>query len=1147
MDPSLYALAVVALVLVGALVLAFRFPVLFRMGARNALRRKAQTAVVIAGLMVGTAIISGSLASGDSLEFGIRKAAFDALGPADVLLETDGQLHFPRALYDDLAANASVTRSTVALSPVLYEEAAVTKTANHQSEPRISLIGIEPALNKPFGTFRSTDGRALDASELGPNDIYVLDSLATKLDARVGDTLAVHYSKPITPRIPKLYTFNGSLTASAGACPLPQVPQSCQYVAPPGQAATFQVPVSPGAVSMTTIVAWFGPNAERTDLDQTLTAPDSTLYANGNGTPAQPDNPSFLNVTAEKSLSPGNWSWSIAAKVAANQPFRAIALVFYEEYNLSALQAFAKQAEEAGFDTSQFQGFGGGGGGAGSGGETTNLTITAVVKTDGFGGFLLGENIFARYDTVAGLYGQQGKVDIILASADANSEKGPAKTPVLMEMLPKAVNASADGHPDMPAIRAVKALAVKQRFLDASERAGTLFREFLTTIGSFTVIAGMMLIVNIFVMLAEERKSELGMARAVGLARRQLIYLFGFEGTLYALAASAIGAVLGLGIAYGLIAGFNKAFTSGPNNTGGRLLSIPFHFEWSSVAWAFAAGFMITIITVAIASWRVSRLNIVRAIRRIEEPPKPASRTLFWFGVGLLAGGVAWALYGFSSGDFPSRILAPCVALMGAGIVATRFVPSKIAYPLAGAGVAGYAGFTIFTFGNPKGLLNAVMGPIRGLFIVLAVVLIIIHVPQLVRLTSAILIRFRGLIPAVRPGVAYPLGKKTRTGLTTTMFALVILVVVAFSIFGATFNVDTKTQSGGYDVEGDTTVPIANIDAVYAQQADPSLPDPFDRVAYHDDLRYAIAFGGRSIKINNESIHYQGPPADYVYSYAQGFAKNNRYDFVEMDPRYHSNQEVYEAVLNDPSLTIISVALNFDEEGNPGLHHVGDTLTLQTPSGTASFRIIGIQKQVFLGGLFVNGQVLDSTFQRIRGDYLFKLKDGQDPLVAAREIEAAFEKQGMDANSIEQQAQQQLQQNKRFLTLFQLFLGFGLIVGIASLGIVTARSVIERRQEIGMLRAIGYPRKQVLRIFFIEVFFTTTLGILVGGSIGIITSYGVVESTPALASLGVKFTIPWLDLAEILALIYLAVFLATYWPARQGSNVPPAEAVRYIE
>src|SRR5439155_48196 len=153
----------------------------------------------------------------------------------------------------------------------------------------------------------------------------------------------------------------GSLTASAGACPFPQIPQACEYVAPPGEPATFPIEVRPGAVSITTIVTWFGPNAARTDLDQTIRAPDgSAAFVNANGTPAQPDNPSVLNVTDATKLAPGNWTWEIRVKAAANQPFRAIALVFYEEYNLTALQEFARQAEAAGFDASSSS-FGGAG------------------------------------------------------------------------------------------------------------------------------------------------------------------------------------------------------------------------------------------------------------------------------------------------------------------------------------------------------------------------------------------------------------------------------------------------------------------------------------------------------------------------------------------------------------------------------------------------------------------------------------------------------------------------------------------------------------------------------------------------------------------------------------------------------------------
>lgn len=98
-----------------------------------------------------------------------------------------------------------------------------------------------------------------------------------------------------------------------------------------------------------------------------------------------------------------------------------------------------------------------------------------------------------------------------------------------------------------------------------------------------------------------------------------------------------------------------------------------------------------------------------------------------------------------------------------------------------------------------------------------------------------------------------------------------------------------------------------------------------------------------------------------------------------------------------------------------------------------------------------------------------------------------------------------------------------------------------------MLRAIGFSSRDVLRMFYIEIFLTTTLGVLVGGVIGILTSYGVVASTPSLAALGVEFRIPWLDILQILAFVYVAVFLATFVPARRGSRIPPAEAVRYIE
>ena len=68
-------------------------------------------------------------------------------------------------------------------------------------------------------------------------------------------------------------------------------------------------------------------------------------------------------------------------------------------------------------------------------------------------------------------------------------------------------------------------------------------------LGLFSIAAGVMLIFLIFVMLAAERKAEMGMARAVGAQRRHLVQSFVAEGIAYAVLAGVVGAALGVGAA----------------------------------------------------------------------------------------------------------------------------------------------------------------------------------------------------------------------------------------------------------------------------------------------------------------------------------------------------------------------------------------------------------------------------------------------------------------------------------------------------------------------------------------------------------------------------------------------------------------------
>ncbi len=83
----------------------------------------------------------------------------------------------------------------------------------------------------------------------------------------------------------------------------------------------------------------------------------------------------------------------------------------------------------------------------------------------------------------------------------------------------------------------------KSTIVTAATVGGTVFSSVFSLFGALSILAAILLIFLIFVMLAAERRSEIGMARAVGTQRRQVVQMFVTEGMVYALAASGTGRV----------------------------------------------------------------------------------------------------------------------------------------------------------------------------------------------------------------------------------------------------------------------------------------------------------------------------------------------------------------------------------------------------------------------------------------------------------------------------------------------------------------------------------------------------------------------------------------------------------------------------
>ena len=120
----------------------------------------------------------------------------------------------------------------------------------------------------------------------------------------------------------------------------------------------------------------------------------------------------------------------------------------------------------------------------------------------------------------------------------------------------------------------------------------------------------------------------------------------------------------------------------------------------------------------------------------------------------------------------------------------------------------------------------------------------------------------------------------------------------------------------------------------------------------------------------------------------------------------------------------------------------------------------------------------------------------------------------------------------------------GLLVGIAALGVVSLRAVVERRQQIGVLKAIGYRRSMIMASYLIDSSFISLLGILLGIGLGTVLSLNIVDQIAEEVP-GLTFTVAWAELGVIVALAYVFSLLTTIVPARQAAGIYPAEALRY--
>ncbi|MCY3603557.1 MAG: FtsX-like permease family protein [Chloroflexi bacterium] len=1112
--------AVVVVITVGILLLlawvAFRNPVMFKTGLRNIPRRRAQTTLIIFGLMLATVIMTVAFGTGDTVSSTVTDDIYQLTGETDMLIVWDEE-GSPRpedervipleevAAWEERFANDPDIDGFL---PILLETLPVINTATGLNEAGATIVAYDTEAAAPFGSLRDLDG---NATTLSGNQVVLNEDLAGEVDAEVGHTLVLLYQGyPLEVEVVAIAPNSFlSGTFNVGASEFPGGAVSFDFLAEVigrDDIAYAVVVTNAGGVRG---------GLERSDVveEKLNEVIDGTPYE------VQPLKKDAIEIAKLV----GSVFTTVFIIFGLFSIAAGILLIF-----LIFIMLAAERKPEMGMARAV-------------GAKRRHLVESFLAEGMGYD---LGAAIVGL---VAGVFVTFGMVGLINAFAETGLglELRTNLTPrslvvafclgvisTFIVIFFAAVRASR--------LNIVAAIRDLPEPIVTNPEAAT-WRGYARAVLNAAVVGGA-IAVSVFALY---RLPDFAPLFSIAL-------LFGLIGPyVHMLRRQNFGA---------------------PRHERIAGQRIPL---WPFLLVPLIPFYLVALLIVRVMRDRNPQVSFWLIVLGILLPPiglvliasQDRDRPIAWgagFGVVGLALAALFMEWAFSSDSYFFFAGGMSLAFAWAAFTLRYFrLHERISFTILACLLLA------FWYVSPAGALDFIIGDLEGgpeLFFLSGIVmvacgtfLVVYNADILLPPIATLGARLGRIVPAVKTAVAYPLTARMRTGMTIMMIGLITFSLVMFSTVNDNFdNIFLSDDAkGGFD-----TIVFVNSnnradDLVAALEQNGVDTAPIVAVS---EQRIASA-GETEIFVDAPS----GPGVAGTYTVIgadAAFFATNEFELKRRAAGYASDEEVWAAVASDPTLAVIPG--NLTSEGgdfsefdllklDPAL--VGEgfepfTLHLHAP-GTdlnTSVTVIGQMDDpadIFWAAIIVQRDTVvaafpDSDSQR----FVIKTRDGTDQEAFAKSIESGLPQ--ASAESFQKLLDDQRAASQGFLLLFQGFMGLGLIIGIAALGVIAFRAVVERRQQIGMLRAIGYQRSMVALSFVFESGFVALSGIILGAVLGVslswvlFTSGGIGE-----ASEGADFIVPWLQLIVICGIAFGASMIMTWFPAQSASRVAVAEALRY--
>ncbi len=630
----------------------------------------------------------------------------------------------------------------------------------------------------------------------------------------------------------------------------------------------------------------------------------------------------------------------------------------------------------------------------------------------------------------------------------------------------------------------------KLEALEKSESNILVLRGALNIFSILALIVTFVLIIVVMLMNISERKRDLGIMRSIGASTRQIFSYVIIETLLYGLIGSTVGTLTGI-----FLSTYMLDFLGAAISTITTLGELSIILNPVTLITCFSTGMIIVLLAgniPAIAATRITILETFRPKMKGIARVNVLKKSLILGVILLISGSITLYLLGggmILTGNFTPILLS--TALITAGLII--FFSSSLYYVSRGVS-------TIF-----KPLLKE---------------------------SKAIIER-------------YIARNRTRTTFTFTMVAIGIVFVIFFSSLAVTFTATFSTVIRvftGSDIKMQVN-PAVNYNFTAELRTLPGVQ------AVSPSYESWCTITGEDFKI---ALIFIDPDS-----------------FLDVYPRINTaSGPAIEDALN--TLKSVNKTIILAKKAADLLNlTVGDTITLNVKNINGSttpidFNIVALVEQFYgypqymfnirafgdIYGAYISISQLEDVIGTSNVEVFFiKLQTGVDQIQVKNELENILSPrfESLTLISAREWENQISSIIESFSNVVYFFVGFSFIVAAIGIGIIMIVAVSERRQEIGILKAIGMSRKQVLKLVVCEAVIITVIGLIVGIGGGLYLWFLFLNRIVSTAS-NLFFELPFIIPVNII--IYMIVtgvliaLAASAYPAYRAMKLEVIDALR---